>query len=329
MTLPRNLLCCLFLLCLLLPASAGAVNRVLLVHSYHEGYPHADDITLGVRGGLSGEAIELTIFYMDTKRNPAPLSKKKAGRLAIAAAHKIDPDVIITADDNAQDYVAKAFLGKKRPQVVFCGVNADPALYGFPASNATGIVERPHFIQSFEMLQVIDPKVRTVAIITDDSTTSDQLIKDIKSKDLPLKITAIVQPSTFLQWKQRIQEFQQSADAICIIVYHTVKAKAGGETIMSPQEVMAWTVENNSKPLFSVASFSVEEGALFGVVNSGHEQGAAAAKMTRLLLKGEKAENIPIAYPKKGAVFLNIKTAEKMGYDIPYHIIQSTDKIFE
>lgn len=326
---PRNLQCCLLLLYLFLPASAGAGNHVLLVHSYHEGYDWTDEITRGVQNGFVGKEIELTIFYMDTKRKPDPSAKERAGRLAIETARNIDPDVIITADDNAQEYVAKALRGQQRPQIVFCGVNADPALYGFPASNVTGIVERPHFVQSFEMLQVIDPTVRTVAIITDDSTTSDRLITDIKSKTLPLMITAIAQPITFLEWQQRIEEFQHTVDAICIIVYHTIKAKAGGETIMPPKEVMAWTVENNTKPLFSVAPFGVEEGALFGVVNSGHEQGLAAAEMAHQLLNKEKAKNIPVAYPKKGAVFLNIKTAEKMGYEIPYHIIQSTDKIFE
>ncbi|NNF99337.1 MAG: hypothetical protein HKM93_08165 [Desulfobacteraceae bacterium] len=271
----------------------------------------------------------LDIFYMNTKRKPDPLSKKQAGLSAQQAVRNFNPDVIITADDNAQTYVAKAFIGVNRPKVVFCGVNADPLLYGFPASNVTGIVERPHFVQSFQMLQIIDPGARTIAVITDDSTTSDQLIKDLKTKSLPLAVKSIDQPATFMEWQQCIQRYQHTVDAICIIVYHTIKITIDSTSIMLPEKVMAWTVDHNTKPLFSVAPFGVEEGALFGIVNSGHEQGLTAAKITRQLLSGIKAEDIPVVYPEKGAVYLNIKTADKMGFDIPFHIIQSTDKIID
>ena len=327
----KAMICIGFCLFLLFPprTECRVGGKVLLVHSYHEGYLWTDEITRGVRKGLAGTGAALEIFYMDTQRNPGERWKIQAGRQAKEAVARLRPDVVIAADDNAQAYFASGYAGKAYPQIVFCGVNADASKYGFPACNVTGILERPYFVQSFDMLKAIVPGANSVAVITDASPTSDQLIAYMRSRRLPITTTAVDQPSTFPAWQECIRSYQDSVDAICVILYHTLTKGDGRGKPVSPGTVMAWTLANNRKPLFSVAMFCIEDGAIFGVVNSAHEQGLEAARIAREILKGKKAGAFPVVRPRKGAVWVNIRTAEKMGFELPFDIIRATDRILE
>jgi len=324
-----KIIACSFLLLLLVLSPAHGMKKILLVHSYHSDNSWAKDITKGLKKGLTGTGILLKIHYMDTKRNPGEKNRILAGEKARIAMDEFLPDIVITADDNAQMYFAKALTGKSSPQIVFCGVNAKGREYGYPASNVTGVLERPHFGQSFDMLRVIVPTARSVAVLSDDSPTSDKLINYMKTRVLSVAVSAIYQPKTFDQWKKKIKWCQENVDAICIIVYHTIKKYSDSNETVSPGEVMDWTVQNNKKPIFTVAPFCVEDGAIFGVINSGFEQGMEAARITREILEGKKAGDIPIVASHKGAVYINIKTAEKYNFEIPFHIIRATDRIFE
>ena len=304
-----------FTLCVSLQAMAG--GKVLLVHSYHKGYAWVDAITAGVQEGLEGSEAQLEIFYMDTKQKTSEEWKKEAGQMAKERVDIFKPDVVITSDDNAQEYFARDYAGKDSPQFVFCGVNAEASKYGFPASNVTGILERPYFIESLNLLKAADKGVKTISVISDDSPTSSAIydyIKGLESKS-PVKIVSFDQPSTFDQWQALITEYQDSVDAIAIVLYHTVKETIDGDS-MEPKEVMAWTRANNEKPTVSVVDFAVEDGVLCGVVESGEEHGLEAALISKQILEGKKASDFPIKTARRGSVMFNMKTAEKLGIKI-------------
>jgi len=298
-------------------SSAMADNKVLLVHSYHKGYSWVDGITTGVQKGLEGSEAQLEIFYMDTKRKTSEEWKKEAGQMAKKKVDDFKPDVVITADDNAQEYFARDYTGKDSPQIVFCGVNAEASAYGFPASNVTGILERPFFIECLNLLKAIDRSIKTISVISDDGPTSTAMydyMKNLAAKS-PVKVVSFDQPSTFDQWQGLIKKYQDSVDAIAVISYHTVKKVAGGES-MDPEEVIAWTRANNQKPTTTIVDFAVEDGVLCGVVESSEEHGLAAAQIARQILEGKKASDFPVKTAKKGTVMLNTGTAEKLGMEI-------------
>ena len=304
-----------FALSVCVPAMAG--GKVLLVHSYHEGYSWVDAITASAKEELEGSVDELEVFYMDTKRKPSEEWKVKSGQMAKEKMADFKPDVVITSDDNAQEYFAKDYAGKDSPQFVFCGVNAEASKYGFPASNVTGILERPHFIESLTLLKAIDGNINTIAVIGDDSPTTNAMydyMRTLEEKS-PVKIVSFDQPSTFAQWQALIQQYQDSVDAIAIIIYHTVKETIGGDSI-EPQEVISWTMANNKKPTVGVVDFAIEDGVLCGVVESPKEHGFEAAQIAKQILAGKKASDFPVKTAKKGSVMFNVKTAESLGIEI-------------
>ena len=295
-------------------ATAGG-EKVLLVHSYHQGYDWVDAITAGVRDGLRGSPVKLEVFYMDTKRKTDEKWKKEAGQMAMDKVRRYEPDVIITADDNAQEYFARHYAGKQGPQIVFCGVNAEPETYGFPARNVTGVLERLHFVKSMNLLKSLGGDIKSLALITDDSPTSDAACTRLKTLDTPLRIVSYEQPSTFAQWQTLVKRCQGSVDAIAFFAYHTIKEKPGSMS-MEPGEVMSWTRANNKKPSVGFVNFSIKDGALCGVVGSAEEHGFKAAHMARKILGGKKAGDLPVVVARKGTVMLNMGTARELGIDI-------------
>jgi len=300
-------------------------RKVLLVHSYHTGYPWVDGITRGLRMSLSGSAVELQTFYMDTKRQTSEAWKIEAGRRARKIVDEWKPDVVIAADDNAQKYFVTTFpTGEDAPQFVFCGVNAEPAEYGYPASNVTGVLERPHFAASFDMLAKIRPDVKRIAFITDNSPTSKGVIAHLKALKLDYEVISIDAPDTFADWRKSVEQRQKTADALAVFNYHTVQQSQGSER-MDPAEVMKWTVEHCKIPIIGFQVFTVDDGALCGYLESAVEHGMKAGGMALKILRGTPAGDIPLITALEGQSMLNLITARRLGIRVPAELIEQID----
>jgi len=300
--------------------------KVLLVDSYHAGYPWSDAIVRGVNMALGGENVQIEVFRMDTKRRTDEAWKQQAGIQANEIVAQWQPDVIIASDDNAQRYFASAYAGKDRPAVVFCGVNAEPNAYGYPASNVTGVLERPHFVESLHMLGQLLPGATRIAIISDDSETSTGAIAYMTAPPSPWRIVSCERPHTFDEWQEAVKRAQDQADAIAVYMYHTVK-RDGQELSMEPKEVMAWTVANSRIPLVGFFIFAVDDGALCGYLESGAEHGFKAGRIALEILHGRKPAEIPTVAALEGYSMINTATARRLGITIPSSVLDTTQII--
>jgi ABC-type uncharacterized transport system substrate-binding protein len=318
---------------LLLITSALCGNRVLVVHSYYEDFDWVQGINKGIRENLKSD-LEYQTFYMDTKRHPNIEWKKKSAREAAELLKTYHPQVVITVDDNAQRFFAHDYVGKSPIQFVFCGVNEEPEKYGYPAANVTGILERTYAAQVLGLLKRIYPKASNVAWVSDFSPTSvgvrTRVEKLARLNKLPLNIVAYKQPVTFEAWRTTIEALDRDpgVQAFLIPLYHTVTAKSDGQSML-PADVMAWTVKKTSKPIVGFWPFSADDGALCAVAVDPYEHGKVAALMARQILSGKKAGDLPIVTNRNGYVILNLNTANKLGIEIPFEVIQSADRIIE
>jgi len=309
-------------------APSLSTKKVLLVHSYHAEYPWVSALTAGVQKAFEGEDVCLEIVYMDAKRNTSYEWKVKAGKMVRERIETWQPDVVIVADDTAQVFVTQQYIGKK-PYFVFCGVNGDPADYGFPASNITGILERPRFIDTVEYLKQIVPAVRKIALLSDNDITSVGTLNYIQeaSQTIVIKILNFHLIGDFTTWQRRIQQYNMDADAIGIYTFHTIKDQENAIS-MSPEAVMEWTNMHCTIPTFAFLDFAIEQGVLCGVVESGEEQGYEAARMARALLEGDDIISLPIHCPQKGSLMINLKTAERLGIFISEKTRNTAEKLF-
>ena len=328
------------LLLLLLQAGSAAAHTpdqepkplVFIVHSYDPDYVWSQRISQGVQEALRGRA-ELETFYLRFSRE---INRERLGETAEAILKRIDdekPQLVIAADDAAQEHFVAPYLkGRASPQVIFCGVNAPPAKYGYPARNVSGVIGRWHFRQSFDLLKAIAPRVKTIMFLTDDSDSSAYVVADLKEErrrggPFSLSLTSIERAQSFQQWQRKVRASQKQADALALGIYHALRDERTGETV-SPEAVAAWTNSVNKLPSLGFSDYAIKHGQLCGVLGSAHEQGALAGAMARTVLeRGIKAGSLPVRVNRTGTILLNLKTAERLGILVPFAIIEAADVV--
>jgi len=293
-----------------LPHAGLQGRRMLLVHSYHQGYRWVDTITEGVQAALQGTGMELEIFCMDAKRHTDEAWKINAGQRARKRVAEFHPDIILAADDDAQEYFATSYLNTALP-VVFTGVDADPSKYGYPAANVTGVIERPHFKESLAFAQRLCP-IKRIAVLSCHDSTSILALGFMKQEQLDVEVAEWLMVDDFDGWKKAVERFNRSVDAIVIRTYQAVKKPGSAENV-PPQDVAAWTCRHATVPTIAFHDFEIEDGLLVGVVKSGQEYGRIPAEYALRILTGTPPSSLPVIKPSHGIKMLNLGTARRLG----------------
>lgn len=264
--------------------------RILVLHSYNLDFTWVENINVGILRVLEKKPYSIRWHYMDTKRNPSPEYKEKAGRNAIKAINQWNPNIIIAVDDNAQKFVAMHYNNSKAINIVFTGVNASVDTYGYDkAKNVTGILERIPFQEFREIfVQILPKNKRRIVHISDSSVTSQLVHEELTNVDWsPLKLVKSFQCETFKEWKEVIKNVDKIGDILLVTHYHTLQDENG--KTMSPTDVMAWTAENVKIPDIGCWGFFVKDGGMMSIAVSPYEQGEEAAKMAVKIIE----EKIP------------------------------------
>jgi ABC-type uncharacterized transport system substrate-binding protein len=301
------------------PSGSGTVQkdlrgrRVLLVHSYHPEYPWVDSVTQGVKATLDGTGLVLEVIYMDTKRHTDDAWKTEAGRRAKQKVDEYRPDLILTCDDDAQQFFARTYVNTAVP-VVFTGVDADPSKYGYPAANVTGVIERPHLKESLALAQRLRP-IKRVAVLSCRDSTSVAALGFMKQEQLNVEVTEWLLVDDFDQWKEAVSRFNKTVDALVIRSYQALK-QPGSQVNADPKEVGAWTARNATIPTVAFHDFEIKDGILVGTVKSGQEYGRQASEYGLELLRGAKAESLPVTRTKTGVRMMNAETAARLGVSL-------------
>ena len=314
----------------LLAADARAETpRVLVVHSYHQGQAeHVVEMTKGIEEALAGADCQLRYFHMDAKRNTTEAWKRAAGQEARRIVAEYRPQVVIAMDDIAQQYFAKDFAGAPGPPwFVFGGVNDDPAKYGFPAANVTGVLERPNVGESVELLLKIRPEVKRLLVLADKSETTDPLIAYCKTLNLPVRVVAYEQPLTLEAWKTTLDRYRDQVDAVGLYVIRTIARSAADPTKVPEQELVRLINEQYRLPTVGFYDSAAESGVLCAVSVSMWEQGRAAGQIAREMLDGKRPGDFTVKPTDHGRIQLNLRTAEQLGMQLPYNVIKRADVV--
>jgi ABC-type uncharacterized transport system substrate-binding protein len=317
---------CFIISVLLLVAVLGCIKpseKVLLIFSYHPEHPWVVEETRGAEDILEERGVETEKFYLDTKRNTSAEWKEEVAEEAVRKIDDFKPDLVIVFDDNACELVAKEYIGESLP-FVFCGMNGEPEDYGFPAQNITGVIERHHLEATIELLRRLVPDVEKLAIMSDDSPTSQAFITRVRNIIPPIEISEFYTTNDFDAWKAEVNRLQTNVDAIGIYVYHTIKENSE-EQSLPPEDVLGWTLENSELPGFAFSDFTVRDGVLCGVTVSGYEQGMTAAEIAIRILNGETPADIPIKCPEEGTPMINEIRAEELNIEIPADVLEEVE----
>ncbi len=315
-----SLLPLFLILCLASPGVASNLQgkKVLFIDSYHEGYDWSDGITNGVRQVLDGKGIELKIVRMDTKRNPDEAFKKQAGEKAKAAIDEFKPDVVIAADDNASKFVIVEYYKESTLPFVFCGVNWDASVYGFPWKNVTGMVEVAPIPQLIDQLKPF-AKGNRIGFLGPDNETARKEAAAYK-KEFGMQLVEYF-AKDFEDWKKGFETLQTTSDILLV--------ESDGGLYKDKAADMKAFVEANTKIPTGTAYDFMAPFALIGFAKVAEEQGAWAADAALKILGGAEPSSIAIAKNKEGKLIINTRIAKTLNGSLPYELIESAALVIE
>ena len=297
--------------------------------SYHSPWRWTDRQLEGFQEALKGVNATYRVLQMDTKRNSAVEHKERKALEARELIESWKPDLLYTSDDDAQEYVAKHYVGSRLP-IVFSGVNSDPAVYGFKGSpNVAGVLEHEHFSQSIGLVRKLVPKARRIALVFDDAKMWGPVRARIEAAmaDQPdMQIVAMDVVPTFADYKRKIAEYQKTADVIGTLGIFNLKDGNGRN--VPYQEVQKWTVENSRLPDFAFWIDRVYYGTLCAVTVSEKEQGLAAGRLARAILtEGKKPSSLAMEPTRKGVPVISLARARKLGIPLDSSVLLSAEVI--
>jgi ABC-type uncharacterized transport system substrate-binding protein len=298
------------------PLYAG--KKVLFIDSYSPEYVWSAKLATSIKNVLapeiikgqpdSGDAqraptgIEFRVLSMDTKRNLSEEFKQMAALKAKAEIESFKPDVVIACDDNASKYLIVPFYKDADLPFVFCGVNWDASVYGYPFKNVTGMVEVDLVEQITKNLKPY-AKGGRIGMLGADDPALYKLLENYQ-KVVGLEFTKLYFPADFSTWKQDFLRAQKEVDMLIISSHAAVKG-------WDDAQARAFVEANSEIPAGTPYDWEIPY-ALLGLTLMAEEHGVWAAETALKILGGTPASEIPIVTNKQGHLMLNLHMADKL-----------------
>ncbi len=303
------------------PAAAGqtgpAGKTVLWLDSYHQGYEWTDGIERGIRAVLDDTGVILRIHRMDTKRHREEAFKVATGKNAAAEIKRLKPDLVIASDDNAQQYVIVPYFKNAGLPVVFCGVNWDASVYGYPCANVTGMVEVEPIETLMWHLKRYAGGERT-GLIGGNTPSILKVVNAYNAHffETPLKTYLM---NDFKAFKAAFVRSQAEND---MVIFYNHAGIDGWSGEAAEPFIAAQTRKPTGSPLDYMAPF-----VMFTVGKLPEEQGEYAARAALRILAGENPAAIPLAQNEKSVLTVNLKMTEAVGLVIPVATLRAAKVI--
>lgn len=201
-------------------------------------------------------------MYMDVA---APGAGREAGPAQAEARRAIareDPEVLIAVDDEANQLVARDYVGRREPRIIYVSVDRPPGDYGYAgAPNVSGISERLPFAAIRDAVTTAFPgRKATVSVIGVDSDTGRAELAQLKAFDwsaVELRATQLV--STAGQWRDFVSNSVQSD----VLVVLSCQDLPDGDAVFTASDAARWTEDHAAAlPIGTQTDFVINGGGL-------------------------------------------------------------------
>jgi len=248
-----------------------------------------------------------------------------AGTNARAAIDKINPDILIALDDDAQQYAARYYINHPHVKVVFGGIDHDPGDYHYDlANNVTGVVERLPLAAIREALLAI-PRFQKLqrplrlGLLSDASGSVLGEAQQWENFDWgPVEVVPPQQAANWDEWQEKLDILGLQADVIVLSGYRTIRRTEGGLKPIPADQIVQWTEAHSAVPVISYQGQFAHEGGMLTIGTSPLEQGEDAASMALEILRdGHDPSQIPVRYSRQFVVGMKQSVMERRGIVLP------------
>jgi len=240
----------------------------------------------------------------------------------------LQPDIIVTGGTPATVAVQRE---TRTIPIVFVNVG-DPVASGIvarlnpPGRNTTGFAINEASVGGkwLELLVEIAPGLKRAAIMFNPDTSPASLyMPSLETAARSLKVEAITAP---------VHEDVEIETAIIAL-----GRERGGGLVVMPDTFMAAhqaaiiisAAARNSIPAVYFQSYFARNGGLLSYGTDLVDTYRRAATYVDRILRGDKPSDLPVQFPVKYEMVLNLKTAKALGLTVPQSILLRADEVIE
>jgi putative ABC transport system substrate-binding protein len=312
-----------------LPLSAHAqqaerMRRVGVLFGQDESDPQVQSNVLAVQqefpkfGWTEGRNLRLDIRF----------GKNIASRIRAYAVDlvKLAPDILMVNTPAATRALQQE---TKTIPIVFTGIG-DPIVAGVVASiahpegNATGFT---NFLASFggkwlELLKEAAPRVTRVALVFNPEISTGGYFAPIEAAATTIGVHVVRTP------------YRNPAELESAIAAFAAEPN-GGLLVLPPvptganQELILRLPVQHRLPAISSQLLLVPQGGLIAYGPHSEDMSRGAVSYVDRILRGAKVGDLPVQFPTKYYLAINLKTAKTIGLDLPLSLQQRADEIIE
>lgn len=228
------------------------------------------------------------------------------------------PKVILTISDPATKIAQEAI---SEIPILFTMI-INPAKKGFVGDNISGIsMDVPVSLQ-LKKLKTIIPTVKRIGIIYDPKN-SDNIIKEAEQAASAMGLELVLQKvSSPKKVPSAVRSIIKKVDAIMLISDKTVVNRDSFKFIIT-------TTLEEKVPTLVYSEFLVKAGLLLSLTPDYFSIGKQAGNIICRSGKISPKMNPSIISPEVLRLAINLKTAKRIGLNIPSDITKSADKVFK
>ena len=214
--------------------------------------------------------------------------------------------------------------------IVFLTV-ADPVGSGFiehlarPGANITGFTNFEPSIAGkwLELIKQIAPTLTRVAVVLHPETPAHlAMLRAIQAVASPVGVTlTIAGVHNAAEIELALTAFAAEPNGGLIILPHPVTS--------NHRELLIRLAVDHRLPSIAAWKYIALDGTLMAYGFDLTNEYRRAASYIDRILKGEKPGNLPVQGPNKFELVINMKTAKKLGLDVPLHLQELADEVIE
>jgi putative ABC transport system substrate-binding protein len=250
-----------------------------------------------------------------------------AERMRVAAAELVAtrPDVIFAGNHTAVLALQKT---SNTSPVVFVQV-VDPVAAGFvaslarPGGNITGFALYEHAIAAkwIEMLRELAPLTSRIGIIYDPASAGQGHLRELERVMPPTIRLAAYSVRSRAELDDALERFAGEPNSALIVF-------AGPLTALH-RDLIVMSAVKHRLPLIYPYRYFTAAGGLLSYGPDTVDQYRVAAGYVDRILKGEKPADLPVQFPTKYQLVINLKTAKALGLDVPPTLLALADEVIE
>jgi putative ABC transport system substrate-binding protein len=233
---------------------------------------------------------------------------------------KVKPDLIFAVGIWALQAVVS------RPPsvpVVYAMVLNPPSVIRAETKNVTGASMNVPVEQSIRLFKQLGPQIKRIGIIFNPVKTG-YLVKraQLVARDEGLELVTREISST-KEVIGALESLQDGIDALWIVPDETILSQA------VVQQMLLFSYRRKV-PLLGLSDRHAQMGALFSLsFASGEDIGRQAGELAQAILTGRAVADVPYTSARKFYLTVNLKTAQKLGLEIPQAILTRAANVIQ